>query len=195
MPPGQNAPATATQLTDVATLLAERDFDATPIGLIRFSNTWIMVKDWANQNRHERDHRYFASVPEIIDWARPWFGAPVSVEMNRYRLNPLIFNEQGIQRVLKYLDAPAREGQDKRRAVLDNRAQLLEWISEGEPFRILVDFTKSKLGKDSTLAVALNAQPEEVAFDKIDPALASLNSGEKAPAFDLPCAVLVFEKH
>jgi hypothetical protein len=192
--PGRNAPASPAQPSEVATLLAERDFDATPLGQIRFSNTWIMVKDWANQNRHERDHRYFASVPEILDWARPWFGGPVSVEVNKYRLNPLMFNEQGIQRVLKYLNAQVREGYDKKRAVLDNRAQLLEWISEGESFRVLVDFTKRKLRKDSPLAVALNAQPEEVALDKLDAALAPLNSGEKAPAFDLTCAVLVFEK-
>jgi SAM-dependent methyltransferase len=192
---GPEPAATRTQPAAVATLLAERDFDATPIGQIKFANTWIMVKDWANQNRHERDHRYFASVPEILEWARPAFGPPVSVERNKYRLNPLIFNEQGLERVLKRLNAEVREGHDKRRAVLDNRAQLLEWISEGEAFRVLVDFTRTKLRKDSPLAVALNANPEEVAFDRIDPALAPLNSGEKAPVFDLPCAVLVFEKH
>jgi pimeloyl-ACP methyl ester carboxylesterase len=189
---------------EVAALLDERQYDGRASGQIEFANSWIMLKDWANVNRHEVSHRYFAGVPEILGWAakhpatqQPLFGPPVSVAHDRYRLNPLIFNELGIQRVLHYL---VRKGGNPDQVVKDNRQQLAEWISARDRssgrgrFWVLLDFTRKKLRSDSDLAKALNARDETVALEKIHPALAPLNSDETAPTFDLPCAVLVFEK-
>jgi hypothetical protein len=165
-------------------------FEASDAGRLLFSNLWIMVKDWANLNLHELEHRWFASVAEIRDWARPAFGDPAAISFDSYRLNPLIFNELGIQQVLHYLE---REG--KQPAVVErDLVKLAHWMAGDEAHRVLVDFTRLQLPAGSPLATALNAAPESIRLAPIDPLLAPLESGETAPAFDLTCAVLVFER-
>jgi pimeloyl-ACP methyl ester carboxylesterase/uncharacterized protein YjbI with pentapeptide repeats len=176
---------------EVAREIIGRWHDATPIGQMGFVNAWIMVKDWANLNRHEVRHRYFASVAEVREWAEPWFGAPVSVIAGQYRLNPRTFNELGIQRVLHHL---ARDGGDPHDAVARDLSMLSRWTSGGERFRVLLDFTRRSLAPGTKLAEAVGMRPGAVALESIAPALERLNSCETTPEFGLSCAVLVFEK-
>jgi hypothetical protein len=174
----------------VLTRLGALSFEGSDAGRLLFSNLWIMVKDWANLNLHELEHRWFASVAEIRDWARPAFGDPVATSFDTYRLNPLIFNELGIQQVLHYLE---REG--KQPGVVErDLVKLAHWMAGDEAHRVLVDFTRLQLPPGSPLATALNAAPEPIKLSPIDPLLAPLESGETAPAFDLTCAVLVFQR-
>ena len=177
---------------DVVRALAPLKFDASAADLIAFANTWIMVKDWANLNRHEVRNRYFASVPEIKEWAKGVFGAPRETKSDYYRLNPLIFNELGIQRVLDHL---TREGGNGAQVVDRDEAHLSEWMWESERLNVLVDFTKKILGPGELLTKALDAKEESIDLTQIDPALALLNRSDiTAPTFNLPCTVLVFEK-
>ena len=171
------------------------EFDGTATGKIGFANAWIMVKDWVNLNRHEVAHRYFASVAEICEWAKAHFGAPREVNFNHYRLNPLIFNEMGIQRVLDHLEREVPPGGDRANVVERDESQLAEWIWESERLRVLVDFTRNQLPQGTPLATALDAKEESISLNTIDPALALLDRpNNTAPSFNLPCAVLVFEK-
>jgi uncharacterized protein YjbI with pentapeptide repeats len=169
-----------------------RHFDVSAADQIAFANTWIMVKDWANLNRHEVRNRYFGSVPEIRQWASEVFGPPRELQFDSYRLNPLIFNELGIQRVLDHL---AREGGDRAQVVQRDEGHLSEWIWDSERLRVLVDYTKKHLKAGLPLAKALDAKEEAIDLQTIDPALAVLNRADiTAPTFNLPCTVLVFEK-
>jgi hypothetical protein len=78
--------------------------------------------------------------------------------------------------------------------VARDQQQLLEWIWKSERLKVLVDFTKKHLPSGSPLARALGAREQSIQLELIHPALAALNTGYTAPSFDLPCAVLVFEK-
>jgi SAM-dependent methyltransferase len=181
-----------TEPADVRTALATHSFGASAAEQIGFANTWIMVKDWANLNRHEVRNRYFASVPQIRQWASEVFGPPRELQSDRYRLNPLIFNELGIQRVLDHL---TREGSDRARVAERDEAYLSECIWDSERLKVLVDFTKQQLRPGSPLAQALDAKEEAIDLKAIDPALGVLNRADiTAPTFNLPCTVLVFEK-
>jgi len=183
---------TALEPDDVVSALESQKFDATTAGRIGFANTWIMVKDWANLNRHEVRNRYFGSVPEIRQWASEAFGQPRELQADSYRLNPLIFNELGIQRVLDHL---TREGGDRTQVVERDEAHLSEWIWDSDRLKVLVDFTKKHLAPGLPLGQALDAREESIDLRVIDPALGVLNRGDiTAPTFNLPCTVLVFEK-
>jgi len=178
---------------DVVRALADLDYDTSAAELIGFANTWIMVKDWANLNRHEVRNRYFASVPEIKEWASGVFGAPRETKSDHYRLNPLIFNELGIQRALDHL---TREGGNGVQVVDRDEAHLSEWIWDSERLKVLFDFTRKYLAPGAPLTKALDAKDESIDLTPIDPALALLNRSDiTAPTFNLPCTVLVFEKN
>ena len=177
---------------DVVRALRDLDYDTSAAELIGFANTWIMVKDWANLNRHEVRNRYFASVPEIKEWASGVFGAPRETKSDHYRLNPLIFNELGIQRALDHL---TREGGNSVQVVDRDEAHLSEWIWDSERLKVLFDFTRKYLAPGAPLTRALGARDESIDLTPIDPALALLNRSDiTAPTFNLPCTVLVFEK-
>jgi hypothetical protein len=174
-------------------------FDDDASGRIGFSNTWIMLKDWANQNRHEVVHRYFASVAEICQWAHGYFGEPKSVKVNHYRLNALIFNELGIGHVLDHIEREAAsESSGGPFAIVErDESHLAEWLWNNDRLNVLVDFARGQFKKNPDLAKALDAREESVSVDtwkEIDPALAPLARPNTAPAFNLPCSVLVFEK-
>ena len=184
-----------TEPADAERALKGMHYDGTINGQIAFSNTWIMLKDWANGNRHEVRHRYFASVPEIIAWAKEWFEPPTEIPAKHYRLNPLNFNERGTQRVLHELEAGTSRDHDRAQdGLAPDVRRLSGWISEGDRFRVLVDYTNSQLASGSELAEALNAKSEKVPMANIHPTLAPLKSIEAAPSFDLTCAVLIFQK-
>ena len=182
----------AAEPDDVVRALAGLHYGTSAAELIGFANTWIMVKDWANLNRHEVRNRYFASVPEIKQWASGVFGAPRETKSDHYRLNPLIFNELGIQRVLDHL---TREGGNSLQVVDRDEAHLSEWIWDSERLKVLVDFTRKNLAPGEPLPKAVDAKEESIDLTQIDPELALLNRSDiTAPTFNLPCTVLVFEK-
>ena len=178
----------------VADTLKSLAFDGSPTSQIGFVNTWIMLKDWANQNRHEVQNRYFASVAEIRGWANVIF-TECEPAFDNYRLNPLIFNELGLQTVLYHVarEMVARDV-DKATVIREDRSHLHGLISDSARLKILIDFSRAHLSGGSALGRALNAVEEPISLAAIDPDLAPLDTSERAWAFDLRCAVLVFEK-
>ena len=169
------------------------EYDGSLTSQVGFINTWIMLKDWANQNRHEYQNRYFASVAEIRGWARAYFDdcEPVT---DHYRINPLMFNELGLQTVLEHVEQKVAAGADKATVIREERRQLQGWIRESARLKVLIDFSRKHLADDSPLGRALGAAEEPITLAKIDPDLAPLDTGERAWSFNLPCAVLEFEK-
>jgi hypothetical protein len=173
--------------------LQKMSFDGTPASQIAFTNAWIMLKDWVNHNRHEVANRYFASVAEIKEWAPSSLGEPV-VTSDAYRLNPLIFNELGIQSVLHHIASREEGGLKKSDIVARDRRQLQGMMSENERLNVLIEFSRGHLADQSALGVALKAEERPIMLRDLDPALAPLDTGAKAWSFELSCSVLVFEK-
>jgi hypothetical protein len=168
-------------------------FDSSPTGQLGFTNAWIMLKDWVNHNRHEVANRYFASVAEIKGWAAASLGEP-TVRSDAYRLNPLIFNELGIQRVLHHIGSEQQGDVKKSDVVARDRRQLQGMMSENERLNVLIDFSRRHLADGSPLGLALKAEERPIMLRDLDPALAPLDTGAKAWSFELSCSVLVFEK-
>lgn len=212
----QSLPSSVSDLTPLKHALELLNYDGSETSQIGFVNSWIMLKDWANQNRHEVENRYFASVAEIRGWASGIL-ADCGATFDNYRLNPLIFNELGIQQVLEHVEkAVAREevrakatGKDgtesgltdearlsalKAKVIKADQRQLRGMVTESERLKILIDFSRKHLADDSPLGKALGAAEEPIVLANIDPALAPLDTGEGAWSFNLRCAVLVFEK-
>lgn len=176
---------------EVKSFVSARRYEEDPNGEWLFANDWIAVKDWANLNNHELAHRYFASVAELRQWASPWFGEPVSVKIDRYEINPLRFNERGINWILHYLE---RNKDDPKTAIAQHRAMLAERYAGSEAFRALVDITRAVLGKPSGFARMMNAESGPVRLAEIEPLLAPLETMERAPQFELKCGVIEFER-
>jgi uncharacterized protein YjbI with pentapeptide repeats len=172
--------------------LETMSFDDSPTSQIGFTNTWIMLKDWVNHNRHEVANRYFASVAEIKGWAASSLGEP-SVRSDAYRLNPLIFNELGIQSVLHHIASEQHGDVKKSDIVARDRRQLQGMISENERLNVLIEFSRRHLD-GLPLGTALKADERPIMLRDLDPALAPLDTGAKAWSFELSCHVLVFEK-
>lgn len=210
-------PSSGADLAPLRQVLEQLTYDGSPTSQIGFVNSWIMLKDWANHNRHEVQNRYFASVAEIRGWASGVL-ADCGTVFDNYRLNPLIFNELGVQQVLEHVEkAVIREdartkasGGDRKqdgsadadrwnalkaKVVKGDQRQLRGMITESERLKILIDFSRSHLADGSPLGKALNAAEEPIVLANIDPALAAIDTGERAWSFDLRCAVLVFEKN
>lgn len=174
--------------SEVRSALDGYSYDGSPTSQIGFVNTWIMLKDWVNQNRHEVANRYFASVAEIKEWAGPCLGEPVAFAEAPYRLNPLMFNELGIQSVLHHvaLNGPESVSRDRR--------QLQEMMSESERLNVLIEFSQRHLADESPLGVALKADERPIILGNLNPALKPLDTGARAWSFAFNCSVLVFEK-
>ncbi len=156
-----------------------------------FLNDWIAIKDWANLNRHELANRYFASIGEIREWARPWFGDPVEVKTHFYDINPLRFNERGINRVLHHLE---RKKDDSAAAISQDLALLAEHLTGTAKFRALVDITRMVFEKSPAFAAEMQARPARVCLSEIDPLLRPLETAEVCPQFKMKCAVMSFER-
>jgi SAM-dependent methyltransferase len=181
----------ATHPDEVKRFFSASHYPADSNGEWLFVNDWIAVKDWANLNRHELEHRYFASIAEIREWARPWFGEAVQIQTNSYDINPLRFNERGINSVLHYLE----RFKDNREAVVEqNRAMLVGELDGSEKFRALVDITRKVFGKSSAFAKMMNAEPSRVQLAAIEPLLAPLETSQVAPQFKIKCGVIEFER-
>ena len=212
----QALPSSISDLTPLRRALEPLTYDGSETSQIGFVNSWIMLKDWANQNRHEVENRYFASVAEIRGWASGIL-VDCGAVFDMYRLNPLIFNELGIQQALEHVEKavvreeartkasgdavkqdPLTDGQRlnalKARVVKADQRQLRGMITESERLKVLIDFSRTHLADDSPLGKALGAAEEPIVLANIDPALAPLDTGERAWSFNLRCAVLVFEK-
>ena len=54
-------PSSVSDLTPLKRALDPLSYDGSETSQIGFVNSWIMLKDWANQNRHEVENRYFAT--------------------------------------------------------------------------------------------------------------------------------------
>jgi hypothetical protein len=172
---------------DVRAAIENLSYDGSPTSQIGFANTWIMLKDWVNQNRHEVANRYFASVAEIKQWASPCLGEPQSATNAKYRLNPLMFNELGILSVLHHVKVHGAE------SVVTDRRRLQEMISESDRLNVLVEFSRKHLA-DKPLGANLEAAESPISLVSLNPDLEPLDTGTKAWSFALNCSVLVFEK-
>ena len=82
----------------------------------------------------------------------------------------------------------------KARVVKAEQRRLRGMVNENERLKVLIDFSRAHLADGSPLGKALNAAEEPIVLANIDPALATIDTGERAWSFDLRCAVLVFEK-
>lgn len=156
-----------------------------------FVNDWIAIKDWANLNRHELAHRYFASIAEIREWATPWFGESVEVKIDWYDINPLRFNERGVNWVLHFLE---RNKSNCEVAVSQHRAMLAERLAGSEAFRTLVDITRAILDAPSEFARMMKATRTRIQLSDVEPLLAALERTDVAPQFKMKCAVITFER-
>jgi SAM-dependent methyltransferase len=181
----------ATGAGDIARLAAESRYLGDEVGEWLFVNDWISVKDWANENLHEVTHRYFASIAELREWAAPSFGDPVRIIRNHYDINPLRFNERGVNWVLHYL---ARNKYSEA-AIARDLTMLRAQVAGSAAFRALIDFTRTAFKKSPALAARMEALgPEQpVTRDAIEAAFKALESPETAPTFKLKCGVVVFE--
>jgi hypothetical protein len=181
----------ATGPDQVRRFISARQYPADLEGEWLFVNDWVSIKDWANSNRHELAHRYFASIAEIREWALPCFGEPINLTTNWYDINPLRFNERGVNSVLHYLE---RNKENREEAIERNRAKLMERLGGSEKFRALVDITRATFRKSAVFAGMMKVESKRVQLAAIEPMLAPLESPDTAPEFKIKCAVIEFER-
>lgn len=180
-----------TQPHDVKELINADRYRPDPIGEWLFVNDWVAIKDWANLNWHELAHRYFASIAELRQWASPWFGETVEVTTDWYDINPLRFNERGVNWVLHFLE---RHNEDREGAIAQHRAKLADQLAGSEAFRSLVEITRSVLERPTAFTKMMHSTQARVELSNLDPVLAALERPEVAPQFKLKCGVLTFER-
>ncbi len=161
-----------------------------------FCNAWVLLKDWANDNRHEVQCRSFASRGEIRRWAADAglvLPPEASQETRDYRLSARMFNEVGISRALWHL---ARQGTaDTYAAVVQRDFNKLSRMLAGDPrLHLLAEFTATHLGSDSPMARKLETEFVPVDFANLAPALASFNPPAPEPVFNFPCTVFRFRR-
>ena len=51
-------------------LIENLNFKANNDDAAIFSNLWVLLKDWANENKNEVKNRYFSSAAEIVEWGK-----------------------------------------------------------------------------------------------------------------------------
>jgi hypothetical protein len=190
----------ATTPNDVRTYVNEQVYGGDAQAEWEFINDWVALKDWANLNRHEVEHRYFASVSEVCEWGAPLFESAV-VGSQFYDINPLRFNERGVNAVLHHLERLAHDGSLGENASLDAFAELVEsdrlvlldllWGSEN--FRVLVDATRIMFDRSGGLVTRMGMTERPVRFAAGD-MLKPLEMAETAPEFKLRASVVTFTR-
>jgi SAM-dependent methyltransferase len=170
----------------VRDLVLQPSFTGSVADRALFTNLWILLKDWANENGHEVEHRYFASAAEIEGWARAAGLVPEPPAPGRYTIAVALFNETGIRHAMHHLE---RTGVDQA----DENA-LRDWLgAAGQPrFALLREFTEHHLADGTELATALGASTEEIGFERVHPRLQGIR--ERSRAFRLPFHVLSFRR-
>ena len=158
----------------------------------RFCNVWVLVKDWANDNRHEVRNRWFSSAAEIRWWAKAaGFMEPIAPSAARYRIAVARFNERGIQRVVHHLE---RNGPS---VIASDASMLTDWLSAhgDERQALLLEFTAHHLAPGSELERVLNARPVSIDWGLIHEDLRKLSGGGRETiSFEFPVHVLSFRK-
>jgi len=109
---------------------------ASPSDPAVFANLWIKLKDWANYNSHEYEHRYFSSMNELLDeFTLAGFETPghkgaspqTRVQAFAMELQATRFVEEAINR-LGYLAVDRQSTPDELAAVFhDNTRYQLFW--------------------------------------------------------------------
>lgn len=163
-----------------------------PADQARFCNLWVMLKDWANDNRHEVRNRWFSSAAELRAWARDaGFEESAPMAAARYRIAVARFNERGIQRVIHHLE---RNG---AAAIRNDASMLTDWLSAtgDERQSLLLEFTAHHLAPGSALAQALGLKPVRVDWGLIHESLRGLPAANRETlSFEFPVHVLSFRK-
>lgn len=120
-----------------------------------------------------------------------WFSEPIEVKLDWYDINPLRFNERSVNWVLHYLE---RNKEDRETAIRQHRAMLAERLAGSEAFRTLVDITRSALDRPSGFAKIMKAKQSRIQLADVEPVLATLETAEIAPQFELKCGVIAFQR-
>ncbi len=176
-------------------LLEELKFAANDEDYGLFANLWVMVKDWANENIHEVENRFFSSEEELTEWtaaassSAPFVLQPIRTERFSYMLFPLKFNETGTKRVLDHLDSMRAQS---RAYAPETVAQL--WGPNAR-FELFQAFSERHLwdgGAPSAFGAHVGARVEQVGLSDFDSALAGLSS--RGVGFRFPVSVMAFQK-
>jgi uncharacterized protein YjbI with pentapeptide repeats/SAM-dependent methyltransferase len=164
-----------------------------------FSNLWVLLKDWANENIHELNHRYFSSIQEIKKWASE-IGFKIAGEPQKenYKLIARLYNERGINRAGIHLER--NNDQIKR----EDEKYIKEALIGTEKHGIFYDFAEKHLFcrsqnlnqlETTALGKALGATRENINYGKIHEGLKDLELPYNDGAgFDFSIYVIVFEK-
>lgn len=162
-----------------------------------FSNLWVLIKDWANDNSHELKNRYFSSVEEIKQWG---VEAGLRIvndpqrERDSYTLEAWLFNELGINEVGHYLEKHNNKICD------EDKDGIIKYLEGGEKYQLFREFAEThlwnhKLDQPSELGKRLNACRKPIRLGKIHDALSDLSLPyAKGVAFKFSVHVIVFEK-
>lgn len=149
------------------------DYDSCAI----FSNLWVILKDWANDNIHEVNNRYFSSRNEIIKWAKKSNMKLVSEYREMYKLQAKIFNEVGINKVDIYLKKNNIEVLKEKKDI----NKIKEFISGNDRYNLFCEFAEKHLwnvsmNEGTLLGKKLNAGRESVNFSRIDERLSIIDN-------------------
>ncbi len=176
----------------------ELHFEAHDNDAAIYANLWVLMKDWANGNEHEVEHRYFSSAAEIRTWAT----AEADLIETRthdpfhYTLAARRFNEAGVNWVGLYLDRtdgtiyPADRGSVRHHLIGGARHALFYRFAD----RHLWD---AATNRPTPLGAMLGATQEAIRFRDIFPALGAIEMPpvyERATAFRFSVRLLHFRK-
>lgn len=162
-----------------------------------FSNLWVLIKDWANDNSHELKNRYFSSVEEIKQWGEE-AGLRIindpQQERDSYTLEAWLFNELGINEVGHYLEKHNNKIYD------EDKDGVVKYLEGGEKYQLFREFAEThlwnhKLDQPSGLGKRLKASRKPIRLGKIHDALSDLCLPyAKGVAFEFSVHIIVFEK-
>jgi hypothetical protein len=163
-----------------------------------FTNIWVALKDYANENEHELQNRYFAGVNQITEWAKA-AGLQVKgeIKIEKSNLMPKLFNENGFNKICSFI----KDNPDL--TISGNNRSIEETLLGTKRHQLLRDFTEKHLWNAIThsptaLGRTLSVRREPVQFRKIHPALADFSFFREEENqdinFSLPAHIATFAK-
>ncbi len=108
-----------------------------------FSNLWVFLKDWANENMSEVENRYFSSISEIISWSEQiGFRLNEPPHREHYQLTAKFFNEFAFNQIDLLLS------RKQARDINEHDKKLIYEYLKGSPkHRVFFDFAEKHLFK------------------------------------------------
>ncbi len=164
-----------------------------------FSNLWVLLKDWANENKIEVQKRYFSSLSEIIGWGlEAGFEIVKEPFREHYNLTAKFFNEYAFNQIELLFE----RNQGKR--LQQSQKQLIyEYLKGTNKHKVFFDFAEKHLFKNlhsnklTTLGKFVGAQKVELPdkFREVNSKLENIKLPYKNGAsFHFSVHVIVFMK-